>query len=68
MHRARKVLNLSISQVITMDVVNPLSLSSVASVCDDSDDEEIITAVGGAIAFIASDNTSRVTNSGKMRN
>ncbi len=36
-----------------MDVVNFLSLSSVASVRDDSDDEEIITAVGGAIAFVS---------------
>ncbi len=36
-----------------MDVANPLSLSSVAGVRDDSDDEEIITAVGGAIAFIS---------------
>ena len=36
-----------------MDVANFLSLSSVASVRDDSDDEEIITAVGGAIAFVS---------------
>ena len=39
--------------VVTMDVANPLSLSSVAGIRDDSDDEEIIAAVGGAIAFVS---------------
>ena len=38
---------------ITMDVANPLSLSSVAGIRDDSDDEEIIAAVGGTIAFVS---------------
>ena len=30
-----------------------VSLSSINPVCNDSDDEKFITAVGGAIAFIA---------------
>ena len=34
-----------------MHVANPLSLSSVDSARDDLDDEEIITALGSAIAF-----------------
>ena len=39
--------------IIMMDVSNFFSLSSIASLCDDSDDEEVITAVGGAITFVA---------------
>ena len=39
--------------VIMMDVANPLSLSSVAGIRDDSDDEEVIAAAGGAIAFVS---------------
>ena len=36
-----------------MDVANPLSLSSVTSICHDSDDEEIIAAMKGATAFVS---------------
>ncbi len=39
--------------VTMMDIANPLSLSSVDSVRNDSDDEEIITAMGGAITFVS---------------
>ncbi len=39
--------------VTTMDVANPLSLSSVDSIRDDSDDLEIIAAMVGAIAFVS---------------
>ncbi len=45
--------------VITMDVVNFLSLSSVASVHDYSDGEEIIAAVGGVIAFVSAHQQSQ---------
>ena len=36
-----------------MDVANHLSLSSVAGIHDDSDDEESVAAVGGTIAFVS---------------
>ncbi len=39
--------------VTTMDIVNPFSLSFVDSAHDDLDDEEIITAMGGAITFVS---------------
>ena len=42
-----------------MDVANPLSLSSVAGVRDDSDDEEIVAAVGGTIAVVSADQQSQ---------
>ncbi len=39
--------------VITMDVANPLSLSSIAGVRNDSDGKEIVAAVCGAISFVS---------------
>ena len=36
-----------------MDIANFLSLSSVASICNDSDDKDIIAMVGGVIAFVS---------------
>ena len=35
-----------------MDILNPFSLSSIDPVHHDSDDEEIINAVGGAISCV----------------
>ena len=48
--------------VTTMDVANSLTLSSDDSVCDDSDDKEIITIVGGAIAFVSAYQQSQHTS------
>ena len=42
-----------------MDIANFLSLSSVAGIHDESDDKEIIAAVGGAITFVSAYHQSK---------